>query len=132
LVPMSRAAGSTLVARARATDYPVAQGVCPPPAAQVHAPQPATLPLDAGQQIGRFQIRARLGAGAFGTVYRAYDPQLDREVALKVPQAGTLDKPKAVERFLREAKAAARLSHPHIVPVYDVGRDGTHYYIASA
>ena len=65
-------------------------------------------------------------------VYRAYDPQLEREVALKVPQAATLEKPKAVERFLREAKAAARLSHPHIVPVYDVGRDGTQYYIASA
>jgi WD40 repeat protein len=84
------------------------------------------------EKIGRFHIRARLGAGAFGTVYRAYDPQLDREVALKVPQAGTLDTPKRVERFLGDAKAAARLRHPHIVPVYDAGFDGTHYYIASA
>src|SRR6185436_17609077 len=60
-------------------------------------------------QIGRFQVRARLGAGAFGTVYRAYDPHLDREVALKVPQPGMMDTPKRVERFLREAKAAAQL-----------------------
>jgi WD40 repeat protein/tRNA A-37 threonylcarbamoyl transferase component Bud32 len=82
--------------------------------------------------IGRFEVRARLGAGAFGTVYRAYDPQLDREVALKVPQGGALESRKAVERFLREARAAAQLRHPHIVPVYDAGHDGDHYYIASA
>jgi len=73
-----------------------------------------------------------LGSGAFGTVYRAHDPQLNREVALKVPQAGTLDGPEAVERFLREARAAANLRHPHIVPVFDAGRDGEHHYIASA
>src|SRR5580700_159665 len=82
--------------------------------------------------IGRFQIRSRLGAGAFGTVYRAFDPQLEREVALKVPQAAAMEKRKSVERFLREAKAAAQLRHPHIVPIFDAGRDGPHYYIASA
>jgi hypothetical protein len=49
-------------------------------------------------RIGRFQIRNRLGAGAFGSVYRTYDPQLDREVALKVPHPGTLDGPNAVNR----------------------------------
>jgi serine/threonine protein kinase len=65
-------------------------------------------------------------------VYRAYDPQLDREIALKLPREGTLDTPQAVERFLGEARAAARLRHPHIVPVYDAGRAGAHYYIASA
>src|SRR5205823_6251647 len=58
------------------------------------------------QQIGRFQIRERLGSGGFGTVYRAYDPQLDREVALKVPLPGTLDDPARRERFLRGARAA--------------------------
>jgi WD40 repeat protein len=82
--------------------------------------------------IGRFEVRARLGAGAFGTVYRAFDPQLDREVALKVPQSGAMETPRQVERFMREAKAAAQLRHPHIVPVYDAGKDGPHYYIASA
>lgn len=83
-------------------------------------------------RVGRFEIRARLGAGAFGTVYRAYDPQLDREVALKVPNPGVLDSPGRVERFLREARAAAGLRHPNIVPVHDAGRDGDRYYIASA
>jgi serine/threonine protein kinase len=83
-------------------------------------------------RIGRFELRCKLGAGAFGTVYRAYDPQLEREVALKVPRAGTLDSRQRVERFLREAKAVGRLRHPHIVPVYDAGRDGELYYIASA
>ena len=82
--------------------------------------------------IGRYRVRAKLGAGAFGTVYRAYDPKLDREVALKVPNPGTLDSPERVERFLREAKAAAGLRHPHIVPVFDAGKVGDHYYIASA
>jgi WD40 repeat protein len=98
------------------------------------SPAGAAPPPDAGvpERVGRFEVRAKLGAGAFGTVYRAYDPQLDREVALKVPQAGTLDTPKRVERFLREARAAAGLRHPHIVPVYDAGQDGGQSYIASA
>jgi serine/threonine protein kinase len=77
---------------------------------------------DGPQNIGRFQIRAWLGGGGFGDVYRAYDPVLDREIALKVPRPGTLENPNAIERFLREAKTAARLRHPHIVPVYEVGR----------
>src|SRR5947209_5776043 len=84
------------------------------------------------ERIGRFVIRARLGAGAFGTVYRAWDPQLEREVALKVPQAAVLDSPRRVERFVREAKASAQLRHPNIVPVYDAGQDGERHYIASA
>ena len=84
------------------------------------------------QRIGRFEVRDKLGAGAFGIVYRAYDPHLEREVALKVPNAGTLDSPRRVERFLREAKAAAGLRHPHIVPVFDAGQDGGRYFIASA
>jgi WD40 repeat protein len=93
------------------------------------APQPASPALAA---VGRFVVRKRLGAGAFGTVYRAYDPQLDRDVALKVPNAGVMTDARRVERFLREAKAAANLRHPHIVPVFDAGRHGDSYYIASA
>ena len=98
----------------------------------------ATLPgttsgsTDLPTMIGRFQIREKLGTGAFGVVYRAYDPQLDRDVALKVPHAATLENAKYVERFMREAKSAAGLRHPHIVPIFDAGKDGDRYFIASA
>jgi tRNA A-37 threonylcarbamoyl transferase component Bud32/tetratricopeptide (TPR) repeat protein len=108
--------------RQQFTAVPVSANATVPPAEASPAPQ----------SIGRFQVRAELGSGAFGTVYRAYDPQLDREVALKVPRAGTLNTPKRVSRFLREGRTAARLFHPHIVPVYDAGQDGSHFYIASA
>jgi WD40 repeat protein len=92
---------------------------------------PAT-PTDTPALIGRFEVRTRLGAGAFGAVYRAFDPHLQREVALKVPHPGTLNDPRVRERFLREAKAAAGLRHPHIVPVYDAGcEDGLHYIAAA-
>ena len=95
-------------------------------------PPPSSPTTTLPELIGRFEIRARLGAGAFGTVYKAYDPVLDREVALKVPHPGSLQSPKLVERFLREAKASARLHHPHIIPVFDAGADGEIRYIASA
>jgi formylglycine-generating enzyme required for sulfatase activity len=96
------------------------------------APASPAAAADLPGQIGRFQVRALLGAGAFGVVYRAFDPTLERDVALKVPQEAMLDNPRLVQRFLREAKAAARLRHPHIVPVYEVGQDGLRPYIASA
>jgi hypothetical protein len=80
--------------------------------------------------IGRFELRAVLGQGTFGRVYRAYDPQLKREVALKVPKFGP-DEPQQVERFLGEARAAARLRHPNVVAVFESGRAGDDYYIAS-
>src|SRR5262249_5571774 len=94
---------------------------------------PATAPdADLPHRVGRFEIRARLGEGTFGVVYRAYDPQLDREVALKMAKPESLGSAARVQRSLRAAKAAGNLRHPHIVPVFDSGRDGSHYYIASA
>lgn len=93
----------------------------------------ATASQSAGQKaFGRFQILARLGTGAFGTVYRARDTVLDREVALKVPRAEALKSPESRARFLREPKAAAQLRHPNIVPVFDAGSVGQDFYIASA
>jgi TPR repeat protein len=90
------------------------------------------LPSSAATIIGRYQTRVRLGAGAFGTVFRAYDPQLDREVALKLLKPEALSSSQAVERFQREARAAAKMLHPHIVPVFDAGKHGDSHYIASA
>jgi hypothetical protein len=91
---------------------------------------PAAVDPSIPKELGRFKIRSRLGSGAFGTVYRAHDPVLDREVAMKVPRAAALEKPEARARFLREPKAAAQLRHPNIVPVYDAGVDGDRYYMA--
>lgn len=82
--------------------------------------------------VGRFQIKERLGAGSFGAVYRAYDPFLEREVALKLPHPAALATEADQVRFLREPKAAANLRHPNIVPVYDAGVDQGQFYIASA
>lgn len=85
----------------------------------------------AGQDhVGRFTVQSILGRGAFGTVYRAFDPVLDREVALKVPRFAE-DDPALHERFLREAKSAARLRHPNIVAVFESGQTDRDPYIAS-
>ncbi|MCE9529565.1 MAG: protein kinase, partial [Planctomycetes bacterium] len=84
------------------------------------------------ERIGRFVVRRFLGEGAFGRVYEAYDSQLDRSVALKVAKPELLQSEKRIKRFLREAKSAANLRHPNIVPVFDSGSDGGHFYIASA
>jgi len=92
------------------------------------SPAPAATP----GAIGRFLIRERLGEGGFGTVYRAYDPQLEREVALKVPRAGSLHGPTRVRRFREDARSAAQLRHPNIVPVFDAGEADGHHFIASA
>ena len=76
--------------------------------------------LRPGQVVdGRYRVEARLAHGGMATVYRAFDDRLDRPVALKVIDAGLARRPEYVARFIREAKSAARLSHPNIVGVYD-------------
>lgn len=81
--------------------------------------------------IGKFTILELLGRGAFGTVYRARDPELDRFVAIKVPRAGSFSAREDVERFLREARHAARLKHSGIVSVYEIGHSHDSPYIVS-
>jgi WD40 repeat protein len=81
-------------------------------------------------RLGRFELKRALGQGGFGTVYLAYDPVLDRSVALKVPKF-TSDQRLLIERFVREGKSAANLHHPNIVAVFESGRAGEDYYIAS-
>jgi eukaryotic-like serine/threonine-protein kinase len=87
---------------------------------------------DEAEQVGRFRILGVLGQGEHATVYRASDALLDRDVALKVPRPGVLRTARALERFLGEARAQARLRHPRIVPVYEAGRAGDRHYIAMA
>lgn len=108
-----------------------AQAPKPPAAGPAAVPTP-TPSNPSTPTIGRFEVRKKLGAGAFGTVYLAYDPQLQRDVAIKVPQKSVLSSPQRVERFLREARSAAKLRHPNIVPVYDAGQSNRQLYIASA
>jgi serine/threonine-protein kinase len=98
----------------------------------------ATMPTDpaasapAPRTIGRFQVRSEIGRGSNGVVYSAHDPVLGREVAIKaVPLADSPQQREQIEAgFLNEARAAGRLSHPHIVTIYDAGRCGALAYIA--
>jgi serine/threonine protein kinase/formylglycine-generating enzyme required for sulfatase activity len=83
-------------------------------------------------RLGRFQITARLGSGSFGVVYKGYDPELRREVAIKVPHRDRLASAADADTYLAEARMLARLDHPAIVPVYEVGRtdDGLCYLVS--
>lgn len=80
--------------------------------------------------VGHFQLMERLGFGGFGTVWKARDTELDRFVAVKIPRRGNLSA-EEMDKFLREARAAGQLSHPNIVSVHEVGRDGDTVYIVS-
>lgn len=81
-------------------------------------------------RLGRFELREVLGEGGFGRVYRAFDASLDRQVAVKVPLLPP-DQPALLERFRREARSAARLRHPNIVAVFEIGQVGDQFYIVS-
>jgi formylglycine-generating enzyme required for sulfatase activity len=96
------------------------------------APGTPQVPPSPPLRIGRFEVRRFLGAGSFGRVYEAFDPTLQRLVALKVARPEQLFNEHRVERFHREARAAGLLMHPHIVAVFDSGQDGPHHYIACA
>jgi serine/threonine-protein kinase len=86
---------------------------------------------DRGRKLGRFELLSVVGTGAFGSVYKARDPHLDRTVAVKVPRAGNLPDRAELDRFLREARTTAQLRHPAIVPVYEVGQEGGLPYLVS-
>ena len=78
--------------------------------------------LSTGTRLGPYEIQSALGAGGMGEVYRAHDTRLDRTVAIKVLPEHVAADPDVRERFEREARTLAALSHPHICPVFDVGR----------
>lgn len=117
-----------------------------PPASEVHseaAPAPSAAVSTSAERsgvhgrvkdrfFGRYRVTGELGKGGFGIVYRGVDDELRREVAIKVPHRRRVADPKDMEGFLKEARTLAGLDHPHIVPVYDVGRteDGVCYVVS--
>lgn len=82
------------------------------------------------REIGRFAVVRRIGAGGMGQVFEAHDQELDRRVAVKVLHDHAVGSPTGKTRLLREAQAIAKLSHPNVVSVYDVGRHRDQVYIA--
>jgi serine/threonine protein kinase len=100
----------------------------PPGAGNQAAAATKGIPNQLPAPFGRYHLLKLLGQGGMGSVYLAIDSQLERQVALKVPHFGAQGDSAGMERFFREARAAATLHHPNICPVYDVGEiNGTHY-----
>ena len=86
---------------------------------------------DEPKELAKFQLLGLVGKGGFGKVYRALDPQLDREVAIKVPDPAQWRSPDDASKVIEEARSVARLQHPGIVAVYDVGQSNGTYFIVS-
>ncbi|MGW8249775.1 MAG: protein kinase domain-containing protein, partial [Anaerolineales bacterium] len=82
-----------------------------------------------GQSVKGYDLLERIGAGAFGAVYRAYQSTVGREVAIKVILPGVSNQPDFIRRFETEAQLVARLEHPYIVPLYDYWRDPDGAYL---
>src|SRR5690606_6566143 len=125
--PAGRAAAAPTVRRALDAAETLPDGTV-----DAVAPEPASH-LPRGAMLGRYVVIDVLGEGGMGVVYAAYDPDLDRKVALKLlhaPGGGRRDASDGSARLLREAQALARLSHPNVVGVYDVGRVGDRVFVA--
>ena len=94
--------------------------------APILASPPESAPIDTAEappsHVGRYRVEKTLGQGGFGVVYLAHDEQLKRLVAIKVPHRGLVTRPGDADDYLAEVRTVASLDHPHIVPVYDVGR----------
>ena len=88
------------------------------------------MPLEAGRQLGPYEIVSAIGAGGMGEVYKARDTRLDRTVAIKVLPEHVASDPDLKQRFEREAKTISSLNHPHICTLYDIGtQDGIDFLV---
>ncbi|OJH37374.1 serine/threonine-protein kinase [Cystobacter ferrugineus] len=105
-----------------------ARALSSPSAVLVQEPSPAL--LAPGTTVSRYVVRERIGSGAMGVVYAAHDPELGRRVALKVLRPEGQHRQELQQRLLREAQSLARLSHPNVVTLYDVGTHGDGIFLA--
>ena len=87
--------------------------------------------LPPGASLGRYRIIEQVGRGGMATVFRAFDPNLDRHVAVKVLPSYETDDPTFTARFAHEAQTVAKLSHPNILQIYDFGEDKGFSYIVT-
>src|SRR5690242_12196923 len=90
------------------------------------------MPLEPGTRLGPYEILSAIGAGGMGEVFRARDPRLGRDVAVKVLPSSFSNDPERLKRFEQEARAAGVLNHPNITAVYDIGTnadDGAPYIV---
>ncbi|MFZ6184483.1 tetratricopeptide repeat protein [Nannocystis pusilla] len=125
---MSDPAGDTIRASSLAQASDLSASVLAATLGAARADEPP-LELASGEAVDRYIVLARLGAGGMGVVYAAFDPELDRKVALKLLRARA-DEADARARLLREAQAMARLQHPNVVAVFDVGAFRGHVWVA--
>lgn len=89
------------------------------------------MPIAAGLQLGRYEIRSHLGAGGMGEVYLARDMQLERTVALKILPAEVAADPQRMQRFAQEARTASALNHPNIITIHEIGEANSTHFIAT-
>ncbi len=118
---------STMLAPGRVAPPVQAEGKATP-----SAPSPDASPAIFPVAFGRYRVIRPLGSGGFGTVYLCEDAELSRQVAVKVSRHGSGALPAEVERFMEEARRLARLAHPGIVMVFDVGMHEGNIYVVSA
>ena len=118
------------LSQTKIADLPVAQASYAPSSTGPGASAGAAMTLQPGRVLaGRYEIREQIGAGGMGAVYRAYDKNRDKDIAIKVLLPHLLASGPARERFLNEARLASEMSHPHIVTVFDVQQDGPHFFL---
>jgi serine/threonine protein kinase/WD40 repeat protein/DNA-binding XRE family transcriptional regulator len=124
-IPLEERADFIRLARTQSPDTPI-----PPP-----TPTPPPLPEEIGEEdlsgraVRGFQLGDRIGAGGFGVVYRATQPVVERDVAIKIILPQYANHPDFIRRFEAEAQLVARLEHPHIVPLYDFWREPNAAYL---
>src|SRR5687768_1570644 len=87
--------------------------------------------LAAGTKLARYEIRSQIGAGGMGEVYLAFDTELDRMVAIKILPEAVASDTQRLQRFIREAKSASALNHPHILTIHEIGSVDNIRFIAT-